>query len=189
MNKKNKNILDQLKLKDSGFTVPDGYFQNLELPLESDKPYKETGFKVPNSYFKNVENEILTKTTKSTGYQIPKGYFDHLEPIVLSKTIYKKKSKIRSVQFLKFASYAAAASILLFFGVQQWSNKQQFDINSISAADIENWMDNGFIHFQTEEISETLEDIDLIALNNFSQEDIQQYLNEEDLENLMLETE
>ena len=127
---------------------------------------KNTGFKVPQTYFQNLEDQIMgniklneaLQNLDDTGFKAPKGYFDALENDVLAKVTEKKNPKVISLfnkQNLIYISGVAAA-ILIMFNVF-WNNTET-SIDSIDIELVENYIiDQGI---NTYEIASLLSDND-----------------------------
>ncbi|MEN8123782.1 MAG: hypothetical protein ABFR32_01530 [Bacteroidota bacterium] len=192
--KKDNNILNNLKASGLGFKTPNNYFENFEsnfiTPANTDK---NNGFVVPDQYFENVNNEILSKIKSvqiptQTGFEAPKNYFDDIE---INTTNKKPKSKVVNLfsnHYKKFINIAVAASFLLFVGVKYFANKQEtISLNDISAIEIENWMDEYSIGFNSYDIAEVYEDIDINNNSIYFEDEISDYLEDKDLEILFLE--
>lgn len=125
---------------------------------------KNAGFNTPKDYFNSFEDRLFDRMNteailpKETGFKAPEAYFDRLEDS-LAKELFQteEEAKIIPLQrkrnYIQYLSYAVAACILLFIG-----------INFINT-------DTGIDGFTMEkvvnsEINEFIEN-DLIALNNY----------------------
>lgn len=127
----------------SGFIVPDDYFENFEEKMMlsiGEKPALEnivfksnSGFKVPNSYFENIEREIIHKVEGE-----------------------KKSGKFISL-FNNPKLYYAAAVAAVFIGVVStvFFNPvtDNFTIDGLEISAIEHYIDEGYIDFNYNEIS------------------------------------
>ncbi len=89
-----QKILDILKEKGSGFSVPDRYFDSIEdrvmSELNAQNFPSESGFSVPPNYFDTLENKVLNRleekaVSKEQGFKVPGGYFESLEEAVFEK--------------------------------------------------------------------------------------------------------
>jgi hypothetical protein len=81
------------------FTVPEGYFDELEQQIvsyvkldELKKSSVEQGFTVPENYFEELGNNIQARITveenlnkEATGYEVPQGYFENLSQQIQSR--------------------------------------------------------------------------------------------------------
>lgn len=145
--------------KKSGFSVPKGYFDELEnnafVKLTETKLPKKKSFKLPNDYFSTIEDTILAKVSSE------------------EKTLPKKKGKVISLRerIRTIIPYASVASVLLFIGVYFLNNyNKTISIDDITLADIENWYDNGYIPTNSTELAFNIESVDftdeeLVSIN------------------------
>ena len=108
-------------------------------------------FTTPDSYFDEVEDNFFMKLKeeslpKGNSFTTPNNYFESLEDTLLNKIQDKKELKVISLKsrILKFTSYAAAASVVLFIVLNSFvfntNNSVTFD--SLNESDIEFWIDN-----------------------------------------------
>ena len=187
MKNTNKDILKNLK--ETGFKAPVDYFDTFEDNFHQIKKDNSTGFKVPKNYFENFENSFNTKDIlnpiKGTGFKTPENYFDNIEDQISPNL---KKGKIISLKrsnFVRIIGLAVAASILLFFGISNYETSNN-SLNTIAATEIDAWMDEGLVSFNTYEIEDmfTENDLNLIAEET---DEISDYLNYTDIETLILE--
>ncbi|MEO9571622.1 MAG: hypothetical protein ABJH82_08295 [Polaribacter sp.] len=162
--KNSEAYLNSVLGKESGFSIPENYFnsieKNIELKLSEDKLTKETGFNIPDSYFSNLEDSILAKVSLT-----------------------EKETKVISFKerVLKLIPIAAAASVVLFIGLNSFifNNTEELTLDSLSDNDIEYWLDSKTLN--TIDIAIVLND-DLLAENDFyfttiEDENIEDYMN------------
>ncbi|PQJ73478.1 MULTISPECIES: hypothetical protein [Polaribacter] len=150
---------------------------------------KKTGFSVPKDYFANIEETLETKLaeqalTKEQGFTIPDNYFKELENEILAKvTIPKKEAKVISFKerVFKIIPFAAAASVILFIGLNSFvfNQNKEITIDSLSDDDIEYWLDSNTIN--TTDIAnvlenEVLEETDFY-FSSLEDENIEDYIN------------
>ena len=111
--------------------------------------HNSTGFSVPENYFNTAEDRFSSflkekELPKESGFSIPENYFKKLEKSILEKTGLKKEAKVISLKskFLKYTSYAAAASIALFLSINYFTSLNDSEINFdlLERTDIENWI-------------------------------------------------
>jgi hypothetical protein len=191
MNKEN-DILKSLKNKETGFTVPEGYLENFEVLLEQKTIESKTGFTLPKDYLENLDSVILSKVSKTTntGFKTPDNYFESVDNKILNRIDLNKKSRIISIiqtPLFKRVSYAVAASLVLFFGVKSfYFTNTVSDFDSVTTAQIDSWVEDDLLTFSTYDIAENLTDIDYDMSSDFSDEEILDYLDNTDIENLLL---
>ena len=193
--------LSEISLDKSGFEIPENYFDSIEdgviAELKSENLLKKETtetFKTPENYFNSIEDMVLAKL-KATAIQnntestIPKNYFDTLEDQVLSKI--KTTPKVISLKsrFIKFAApIGIAASLLLVFVLNNNSTTVTFE--SLASSEIETWIDNGSIDIDALSIASIYPEIELnseMYSVSLSDDEVLEYLNDEDLENLIYE--
>ena len=153
---------------------------------------QENSFKVPEDYFNNLEDVVLAKLKAEVIYknetsEIPKDYFDTIETDVFQKI--KPKGKVISLRsrIIKITTpIAVAASIILAIVLTNNSNTVTFD--SLTNADIENWIEQEIIN-ETEIASIFLDEelTDFYLETDISDNDMLDYLNENEIENLIYE--
>lgn len=144
-----------------------------------EKAGKTSNFTAPNNYFDSVEDSFLLKLAeknlpKNYGFNVPKNYFDEIENVVLSKVSHQKKeTKLISFKekILRIIPLAAAASILLFVGLNSFvfNVEKKLTIDSISDADIENWITANNLHYN--DVALVLQE-DILKDNEFSMANI-----------------
>ncbi len=188
--KNNNNILKNIKESDLGFSVPKDYFNEFEINF---KKQAQSGFKVPDTYFDNLEDKIFnklnsTKIPKKSGFTTPDNYFNKLHIDDKLEKDSPKVIRLFSSKSIKIASMAIAASFILFLGIRQFSKSQDpINFDNISMIEIENWIDNDMIVFNTSDITETYTDLEIESDLHFNENEISEYLTDKDLEQLILE--
>jgi hypothetical protein len=156
----------------TGFSAPTNYFDTLEAgisaKLSEEKFSKKTAFKVPENYFSTVDNSILSKVSSI-----------------------KKENKIISFKerFFKIIPFVAAASILLFVGLNSFifNTNNKLTLDSLSDNDIEYWLDSNTLNNQ--DIASILQD-EILDENEFYFSDIkdksiEEYINSLDNDTLL----
>lgn len=153
---------------------------------------KNTGFKVPEGYFDSLEDQIMNQVKLSevddAGFKIPDDYLDSIEDSVFNTISQEKTTKVIPLFSKRNILYISgiAATILLLLNLSIFKN----DSWDIEAQTVENYMIDEAI--SSYEIASLLEDEDLIEENfvnhNFSDENIENYvLDNIDIEELILE--
>jgi len=186
-------------IKKSGFKTPKDYFETFEdsvfTKMASEKFPKKEGFQSPEGYFDSIDNKVLEKLRlekekKVTGYKIPEKYLETVEDNVL-KTIRneQKEPKVidfKSVLLKRLIPIAAAASLLLFIFIN-YNQTTDANLEKLASAEIEQWIDDDLITFDTYEITEVFDDVELESQPIFEDEELIDYLNGTDIESLILE--
>lgn len=202
MNKKEVHkmapTLSKIALKKHGFSIPDAYFNTVEdgvfAEINASKlNAKKVNYKTPDTYFDTVETIVITKLKAQTlqegaSNSIPKNYFETLEDQVLTKI--KTTSKVRTLKKISkyVAPIAIAASFLIIFMLNNTTDTITFD--DLATSEIEEFIDNGMLYYDAESLATifpevTLEDTNYIT--TLSDAEVINYLNENDLEALLLE--
>lgn len=193
-----KSKLEHKKLKEKGFKAPDGYFDTVEdaifAQLAEKKFPEKVGFTVPPTYLEEVENNVLKKLSeekiqKETGQKIPEAYFESIEDRVFAKLKDEKPEvkviSFRSVLLKRVIPFAAAASLLLFFILN--SNRDTISLDNVASTEIEKWIENDLITLDAYEIAEVYSDIELDNQDYFGDEEIIDYLDDMNVESIILE--
>jgi hypothetical protein len=123
--------LSELKSRESGFIVPDDYF---------------------NSLSRSIQQQIQSlpdfeKTAAQEHFKVPEGYFDSLPTIIQQRIIDEKKKRVNWGEILdgiffrpKYALVLASVAILIVFSVKYFNRpiSVQPMVAEISASDIGN---------------------------------------------------
>jgi hypothetical protein len=188
---KNKDILKNINNNDSGFLLPESYFNDFERNFHMDSSKLGPGFIEPDNYFKDVEGKIMSKV-KYTGFKTPLNYFQEIDDEILNK--YKgtaNRTKVYNLfktRKLKFIGYSIAASLLLFIGLKNFNfENEQLEFETLEFSEIEGWMDNDLISFSSYDIQDTFGDITLSNEDIYTSDAVFNYLVEENIENLLNE--
>lgn len=189
MDSQKKNILDQLKKSGTGFNEPKDYFEtmddrfvtNLGLDKAKKAQSKSADLMLPKS-----KTNALDLIGKAHGFTTPEGYFkEDARPLIIPKT--KKIISLNSPGLKKWLNLSIAASILLFFGLGLYlSSNTNVEMAELSTNEIENWIDTDLISFNSFELSELFEDVELES-DLYSDEEVAAYLDNLDIENIILD--
>ncbi len=185
----------------SGFITPDNYFENFENKILTKLVARKlkqkapiTGYMAPDAYFDSIEDVVVTKL-KATAFQVPNkaalpdNYFDTIEDNVISK-IKNSQNKIRNKSILVKigAPLAIAASILFFVFLN--TNTNNLDFNSLSTAEITEFVETGSLDIDAYKIAPFYDEINLGQINAsevISEEDYLNYLQDADIEQIIYE--
>lgn len=150
---------------------------------------KKTGFSVPSDYFNDLEETIAIKLleknfSKEHNFEVPATYFNNLEDTILaSVSPEEKETKVISFKerILKFIPIAAAASVILFIGLNSFvfNKTEELTLDSLSDVDIEYWLDSNTINTNdvTVILQEDLLDEDDFYFATLEDENIEDYIN------------
>jgi len=187
MGNQKKNILDQLKKSGTGFNEPKDYFEAMDdrfvANLSLDKAKKVQS---KSSGLMMSKTNTLDLIGKAHGFTTPKGYFkEDARPLIIPKT--KKIISLNSPILKKWLNLSIAASILLFFGLGFYlSSNTSVEMAELSTNEIENWIDTDLVSFNSFEIAELFEDVELES-DLYSDEEVGAYLDNLDIENIILD--
>jgi hypothetical protein len=137
------------------------------------------GLRVPEDYFASFDTRLMTrlKADSKKGMNVPEGYFEDFEV----------KPPGNRPDVRKLVWLAAAASILLFFGVKYMdTNQTTLDWTDLEQEEIGSWIESDLMELNAFEIAEAYPDVELNA-PNLSNEELNAYLNETELEQILYE--
>jgi len=159
--------LKNLDIKNPGFSVPDYYFDSLETKILS-----KVNNDIPINYFEDVENKILSKLN-------------------LDKPKEVKVIKLNSRFFKRLVPIVAAASIILFVGLNFFNKSNTLNFDSLNTSNISNWIDLNTDDANSYVLGQYLSNDDLTGIANntvtgINETDLVDYLNDTDIEDLMI---
>ena len=160
---------------------------------------KKTDFSLPKNYFDEFENEMEIRlfeenNPSKNNFKTPNNYFDNLDDRIFNKiSSTKKEAKVISLKerLLKAIPFAAAASIILFIGLNSFyfNNTQEFSLDSLSDNDIELWLESNTL--SSNDISLVLQDNILedneLSFTTIKDESIEEYIYSIDDDSLLNE--
>lgn len=160
---------------------------------------KDCGFSTPQNYFEEVEEIINTSVfidslPKNKAFNAPDDYFDEIEVQIQSKLATEQTTETKVISLrkrvLQYIPVAAAASVLLFIGINYF-NAQKITFEDITITDIESWYENGYGDIDNSELAVTLNtsELDEDILASISDETLEDYLNSIDTPTLINEIE
>lgn len=158
--------------------------------------HKNPGFKVPDNYFEGLEDKMLELIKEqqdldpsykgAPGFVVPDAYFHSLEEKVLNKigSIERKNKVIPLYRKRKFYYFAAAAAVFLGIISTLMFNPvtPEYSIDSIELSTLENYIDDGFLDLDYNEISPFITEegysFGNISTSELSDEAVFDYINE-----------
>ncbi|MDG2193922.1 MAG: hypothetical protein P8K77_03525 [Polaribacter sp.] len=151
------------------------------------KTQNEHGFSVPENYLDTVDEILLSKLIEKqlpieNGFVVSEDYFDTMEASLFSNINFpKKESKVISIRkrITRYIPSAAAASVLLFFGLNYFSLTTTTSFDDISFSDIDHWFDQGDLDLNTTNtffIDADFTENNLLEDDSLSDEDLLEYL-------------
>lgn len=168
-NSNNKNILGKIP-KQHGFSTPNNYFENLDSLILA-----------------KLKAEVLNKNKSAT--EIPLNYFNNLEKNV-SQKVKPSKTTTKSLKIFKILVPISIAASLLFVIFLNQFNKQPIDFNTITTAELEFAVENGFIEYDAHTLSLAFSEIDLsddFMTLEVTTDEVKNYLEHQELEYLLYE--
>lgn len=161
-------------------------------------PYNsKSGFNVPDNYFENFEEKMMHSIGKkpalenivfkaSSGFKVPDSYFENLEREIIQKVEGEKKGGKLISLFNNTKLYYAAAVAAVFIGVVStvFFNPvtEDFTIDGLELSAIEQYIDEGYIDFNYNEISAFMAEEDYsfddFNTSGLSDEQVFEYLSE-----------
>lgn len=144
---------------------------------------KNSGFKVPDNYFEELEGSIFSQANLKdlavdSGLKEPEGYFDNLEEQILSKVVSKKETKVIGLFTKKTLFYGSsiAAAIVLLFNLT-FKNLNTISFDSLDIETVNNYILN---EAETDELAALFTDTELDETNfinyNLTDDTIDSYL-------------
>ena len=137
------------------------------------------GFRVPEEYFESLDTRLMTrlKADSKKGMKVPEGYFEEFEV----KTP-RNRPDVKNLIWL-----AAAASILLFFGIQYMdTNQNTLDWSDLDEQEISSWIESDLVELNAYDIAEAYPEVEL-NVPSLSNEELNAYLNETELDQILYE--
>ncbi|WP_374166878.1 hypothetical protein [Arcticibacter sp. MXS-1] len=129
--------------KESPFTVPDNYFNELSENIRSRAGLEQlksndAGLKVPDGYFESLEEQILSavkldsikEESGTMPFTVPPLYFEKLEAKIRSKTSESKTHTVIRRLRPAWFQYAAAACAVLVIGIPLFLNITRESVDS-----------------------------------------------------------
>lgn len=182
--------------RDTPFSVPSGYFENLsenlkaQALLESVRFENEEEFKLPENYFEQlpgrIEDRILAEKIQqlvpSEGYTVPDAYFSQLSARINSRIKEERSVVKRKTIFSTWASYSAAAAITMLIGTVIYFNSTGYTIgkqlSDVPDQEIINYLQ---IHSTVNDMPYIIENINPEGMKQIttdvSSDELEQYIN------------
>jgi len=188
MNPKKRNILNHIKSSGSGFKTPEGYFDSLEKRFTKKSLINNSTVENDSSEINelsHLESDLWNSVKKNSGFKVPDGYFDEFE---LPQERPARPKVIRfKARRLAIVSLSLAASILMFFGINYFVSEQNtFNQLVLEENEITSWIDNDLVSFDSYEIADTFNDVDL-EQTVYLDQDVDDYFDFLDIEQLLIE--
>ena len=180
---------DILKNKNTGFIAPENYLSEFENNFQENTSKLDSGFTSPKDYFKTIDDQIIANA-KNSGFQTPDHYFNDVDNEILNEDKDSGVIRLFKPTYFKVIGYSIAASILLFIGFNNFkTNTNLVNLETVEVTEIESWIDEDLISFSSFDIAEIFDENDINFSNeySYSDEEIINYLNDTNIENLTIE--
>lgn len=147
---------------------------------------QKKGFQTPKGYFEEFDSRLDDRMSNESnrGFKVPKGYFEDLEDQVMSEVLSGGGSRRVRTRILWMA---AAASILLFFGVKYMNpGQEEIGWQDLQTAEIDAWIARDLDELDPYDIAEVYPEMEL-DLPYATDAEIEAYLTEIELEEILFE--
>ena len=157
------------------------------------KTNQKNGFVVPENYFEELDDNIINKKAANlpikSPFKVPDSYFNTLDDAIFDKVKSEKTQKKKVIplyqKLVKLIPTVAAASVLIFLGYYLFiQNSTTLNFNTITASEIENWYESGYINTFEDELIVAFNDTDI----NFEAETFDSISFDDDSENDSMES-
>lgn len=148
---------------------------------------RERGFKVPRGYFEDFEERVLARPEQEgmRGFRVPEGYFEDFDVSPGSVSREKPIIQIDRNRRNRILWLAAAASILLFFGIKyQYTEPAELQWSSLEPDEISLWVESDLAAMNYEDIAEVYQELDL-EVPVPDETDLDEYLRQVDLDEIL----
>lgn len=189
MKNENKDIWKDLESAGPGFTTPKGYFGALGERFHNFIKDLDAQTEHPDPNHDKVQDfdnaGMLDHMQKDHGFRVPEGYFQNdaaIQGRPVETPVINLKNKNLKVLYL-----SVAASVLLFFGIRYMTVlTAPEEPLLLQEKEIAGWIEADLVNLSDNEIAEVFGDLD-IEDPLAPSEEVYNYLNYMDIENIMLE--
>lgn len=142
---------------------------------------------MPEGYFEQLEKRVLGRSGKEgiRGFRVPEGYFDdfHVRPDLDAPG--KPPVPINRNDRSRILWMAAAASILLFFGIKYLNTESEgLQWSSLDQGELSLWIESDMSGISTEDIAEAYQEVELeVSIPEGTELD--EYLRNADLDQIL----
>jgi len=177
--------------------IPNDYFEQLtekiSVKVQEQKlkdMITESGFSTPDGYFENAQLRLLLRQKlmdqgANSGFTVPEGYFEEQYNRITDRVYDKQDTRIKKIGSRKWVGYAAAACIAFAIGVfgvtkmiTEHNTPPSNHLVSVSDQEIFNYLELYGSDQDITYISEQLNEFDEPIIDaGISEEDIEAYLN------------
>ena len=131
------------------------------------KTKEKNGFRIPENYFELLDDKIIDQKIielpKKTPFNTPDLYFETIDNTIFDQIEFIKTQKKNVIplnrKLIKPIPTIAAASVLFFLGYFLLvKNSNTLNFNTLTAAEIESWYENGYINTSGDELEVAFND-------------------------------
>ena len=147
------------------------------------------GFHVPDDYFDSLDGKLMSRINQDSkkGFRVPENYFAEFEVKPSKISEQKGIDRLKRPQVKRLLWIAAAASILLFFGVNYTKNDpSKLDWNELEQSEIVSWIESDLSGLDAYDLAEAYPETEL-SETTISNEELNTYLNEIELDEILYE--
>lgn len=142
---------------------------------------------MPEGYFEQLEKRVLDRSGKEgiRGFRVPEGYFDDFQVRPDLDAPGKPPVPINRNDRSRILWMAAAASILLFFGIKYLNTESEgLQWSSLDQGELSLWIESDMSGISTEDIAEAYQEVELeVSIPEGTELD--EYLRNADLDQIL----
>lgn len=154
-----------------------------------EKDSQRKGFHVPEDYFDSLDDKFMNRMNQGSkkGFRVPENYFTDFEVTPPKISEHQGAVRLKRPQVKRLIWIAAAASILLFVGVNYTSNDaSKLDWNELNQSEIVSWIESDLSGLDAYDLAEAYPEAEL-SETTISNEELNTYLNEIELDDILYE--
>jgi len=147
------------------------------------------GFHVPDNYFESLDDKLMSRINQDSkkGFRVPENYFTDFEVKPPKVSEQDGIVRLKRPQVKRLIWIAAAASVLLFFGINYTSNDpSKLDWNELNQSEIVSWIESDLSGLDAYDLAEAYPEAEL-SETTISNEELNTYLNEIELDDILYE--
>ena len=147
------------------------------------------GFHVPDNYFESLDDKLMSRINQDSkkGFRVPENYFTDFEVKPPKVSEQDGIVRLKRPQVKRLIWIAAAASVLLFFGINYTSNDaSKLDWNELDQSEIVSWIESDLSGLDAYDLAEAYPETEL-SETTISNEELNAYLNEIELDEILYE--
>ena len=150
---------------------------------------RDKGFKVPTGYFDHLEDRVVSRLSKESrkGFKVPEGYFEDFDVNPNMAIDDRRAIALDRRGRARILWMAAAASVMLFFGVKYMNTEQNsLEWKNLDDREISSWIESDLTELNAYDIAEAYQEVEL-EVSVPANSELDEYLNEIDLNQILIE--